>query len=359
MDTPPALIGVGVGIGEPLAARHRSRPVRGSYPRAKFAPFATSSAPFAVVTTVGAAPRRALVADRFPHLRAGLNRQRDQERIVLRVHLDDHQAVPDHRRARRSPLDGRGFHAARVHAAEIHFPQRRAIDGVGVEPLGPERGDDDPAVRRRSRARVSGFHMTLVARWSFVGGLLPDDLAACGIKRIQHPLVRRGVIRRIAAVVRAGLEGCTGAAADRACHEQSIAPDDRTRVASPGMFVRHRMFSPFSAFQLSGNCCPSATPAACGPRNDGQLPERSPARGSRTAASNIVRVTVRGGTRFGSPGGAHRVLSRNIARGDAGVAEHREAELFAVHLESILACGAQPSSGTAIAFNISAPTTIS
>src|SRR6187551_2903991 len=53
IDNPPALIGVGVGIGDPLATRQRSRPVRGSYPRAKFAPFTTSSAPFAVLTTVG------------------------------------------------------------------------------------------------------------------------------------------------------------------------------------------------------------------------------------------------------------------------------------------------------------------
>jgi len=36
------------------------------------------------------------------------------------------------------------------------------------------------------------------------------------------------------------------------------------------MASRHRMFAPLAALQLSGSCCPSATPAASRPRNDGQ-----------------------------------------------------------------------------------------
>ena len=50
--------------------------------------------------------------------------------------------------------------------------------------------------------------------------------------------------------------------------------------ASPGMGVRHRMFSPVLPFQRSGRCCPSATPDACGPRKDGQLPLADVACGS-------------------------------------------------------------------------------
>ena len=125
------------------------------------------------------------------------------------------------------------------------------------------------------------------------------------------------------------------------------------------MFVRHRMFSPVSTFQLSGNCCPSAIPAACGPRNDGQLPERSPARGSRTAASNIVRVTVRGGARFGSPGGAQRVLSRNIRRGAQAspITERRSCLPFTSN--RYRPAVPQPSNGTDMAFNSSAPATTS
>ena len=86
--------------------------------------------------------------------------------------------------------------------------------------------------------------------------------------------MRRGVIGRIAAVVGAGLEGCASAAADRTRHEHPIAPDDRdSSVRAPERLCATGCSRPLSTFQLSGNCCSSATPAACGPRNDGQLPE--------------------------------------------------------------------------------------
>ena len=42
--------------------------------------------------------------------------------------------------------------------------------------------------------------------------------------------------------------------------------------ASPGIGVRQRMFSPVLPFHRSGRFCRSATPEACGPRKEGQLP---------------------------------------------------------------------------------------
>jgi hypothetical protein len=60
--------------------------------------------------------------------------------------------------------------------------------------------------------------------------------------------------------------------------------------ASPGIGVRHTMCSPFEPSHLSGSRCPSATPDACGPRNDGQLPAAGAARGKvpRVGATVLV-----------------------------------------------------------------------
>src|ERR1043165_4445539 len=130
------------------------------------------------------------------------------------------------------------------------------------------------------------------------------------------------VLRCVAVAIQAGTEGCIRVAADRARHEYLIAPDDRAGVresgnqigcserscdaspspyrpgrkvafgslltalvtnilspqttglecASPGIGVRHRMFSPVLTSHLSGRFCFSTTPEACVPRNEGQLP---------------------------------------------------------------------------------------
>src|SRR5260221_10255483 len=49
--------------------------------------------------------------------------------------------------------------------------------------------------------------------------------------------------------------------------------------ARPGIGVRHRTFSPLAPSQRSGRCCPSATPDARVPRNEGQLPASAVAAG--------------------------------------------------------------------------------
>src|SRR6185369_6522618 len=84
--------------------------------------------------------------------------------------------------------------------------------------------------------------------------------------------------------------------------------------ASPGIGVRQRMFSPVLPFHLSGRFCPSATPEACGPRNEGQLP-LSLAIG-RAGGRAVATLTMsRGGTTTVSLAGIHLLRSIIIRRG--------------------------------------------
>src|SRR6185369_1215109 len=84
--------------------------------------------------------------------------------------------------------------------------------------------------------------------------------------------------------------------------------------ASPGIGVRQRMFSPVFPLHLSGRFCPSATPEACGPRNDGQLP-LSVAIG-RAGGRAVETLTIsRGGTTTVSLEGIHRLRSTIMRRG--------------------------------------------
>ena len=181
--------------------------------------------------------------------------------------------------------------------------------------------------------------MTLVARRPFVGDLLPDDPAACPIERIQHPLVRRGVSRRIAAVVGAGLEGGTFTAADRACHEQPIAPDDRTRVPEPRNARAPQDVLALLDVPAVGQLLPIG--------HTGRLrtAERRPVPGAISGPGQPHR-RVEHRSRHRSRRRQIRLSGRRPPRlveehqaGNARVAHHREADLFAVHLKSILTRG--------------------
>ena len=150
IDSPSAPIGVGVAIGEPLATRQRSLPVRGSYPRAKFPPLTISSAPFAVVTTVGLLHDG--MSSRFVfHTCSPVSTdsaiRNESSRVstwtITRPSQITGELAGPHSIAAASA-------APDAHAAEVHFPQRRSLHGVGVESLRSEPGDDDPAVRRGS-----------------------------------------------------------------------------------------------------------------------------------------------------------------------------------------------------------------
>jgi hypothetical protein len=69
-----------------------------------------------------------------------------------------------------------------------------------------------------------------VDRLSFERGSLPDNLSRSLVDGVDHPLVTRPVVRRIAVAVEAALEGCILPAADRAGDKDAIAPHDRARV---------------------------------------------------------------------------------------------------------------------------------
>ena len=83
----------------------------------------------------------------------------------------------------------------------------------------------------------------------------------------------------------------------------------------PGIGVRHRMFSPVSPSHLSGRSWPSETPEACGPRNDGQLPDKVLASEGKGELSPTVRTMRRSATTSASPSGRHLLPSRIIRRG--------------------------------------------
>ena len=128
------------------------------------------------------APRRQLLAIRLPDRFAGLGIEREQERIGLRVALHDHHAVPDDRRAGRSPFVGGNVVRAHVDAAEIDRPAQSAVDVVGVNALRAEPCDDDAAVGGGRGAGVGGLDVALVARLALRRGALPADLAACACR---------------------------------------------------------------------------------------------------------------------------------------------------------------------------------
>src|SRR3954471_15063233 len=83
--------------------------------------------------------------------------------------------------------------------------------------------------------------------------------------------------------------------------------------ARPGIDVRHRMLSPVVPFHRSGRCWPSATPAAAGPRNDGQLPSLDEGAGSACAGLLLVRTIFRADMARASLSATH-VLSWRIMR---------------------------------------------
>src|ERR1700752_1627380 len=82
--------------------------------------------------------------------------------------------------------------------------------------------------------------------------------------------------------------------------------------ARPGIVVRQRMFWPVFVFHSSGRFCPSATPDAFGPRNDGQLPVAFAGRdGGRAPA---VLTKFRSGLGTDSPAGSQVLPSRMSCR---------------------------------------------
>jgi hypothetical protein len=143
----------------------------------KFEAFAMSSSPFVVVATVGVPHEGNLVAIVLPDCSAIFCVESDDERISLRVALEDHQIFPDDGRAGWAPLVRGNVVRAEVETSEIDFPQRLAVDVVSVQALRSEPCDDDATVSHGRRVRIRRLDVTFLARLAFVSDSFPEDLA--------------------------------------------------------------------------------------------------------------------------------------------------------------------------------------
>ena len=184
------------------------------------------------------------------------------------------------------------------------FHRERAVDVVGVDALRSEPRDDDAAVGGGRGAGVGGLDVPLVERLAFVRDALPHDLAGALVDRVDHPALARAIVRRVAVAVEPGLERRVRPAADRARHEDADRPrrsgsNARGRESACARGCSRRSCRP-SGRAAAGR---SATPDACGPRNDGQLP--AAVAGSRAAARDRrpLRSIRRTGTARASPAG--------------------------------------------------------
>ena len=213
----------------------------------------------------------------------GLDVRGHHERLVLRVALHDHQVLVDDGRARGAPLVLRQIVGAGVEDAEVLRPDLLAVHVEGVEPLRPEERDDVAAIGEGRGVRVGRLDVALLLRHAFVGDFGPRRLAARAIERDDDPSLRGAILGGRAFAVEAGLEGDVGAAADRARHEDPVAPDDRARVRQPG----HR---DFPAQVRSGGAIPGVR----------QLLAIGDARGRRPAEAGPVGVGRR--AERGAPG---------------------------------------------------------
>ena len=133
-EVPSPTIGVAAAIFEtrdPSRDRSRARNSTGWSP---------GSAP------AGVPHRGQLVTVGLPHRPAGGGVECQQERVGLRVHLQDHEVVPDQSASWPGPFVGRDVIRPHVDAAEVHRPERGAAQVVGEDALRAEPGDDKAPV---------------------------------------------------------------------------------------------------------------------------------------------------------------------------------------------------------------------
>src|SRR5690348_5943599 len=115
------------------------------------------------------------------------------------------------------------------------------------------------------------------------------------------------------------------------------------------------MFSPLLPFHLSGWFCPSATPDACGPLIDGQLPFADPGLIRDDSGAPAVSVIFRGGTATVSLAGSHVLRSRIIRRGIHSSASTSNVMLLALLFKRYLPGPSQPPGPPLDANSISLP----
>src|SRR5262249_54677878 len=116
-----------------------------------------------------------------------------------------------------------------------------AVEVVTVKPLGAEPGVDVTAIRSRCGVRVSGCAVAVVINTAFISRTFPHNLSALAIEAenfqrvmaIARDTVRVNIFCAFENVLwrlRAGYDF----ALDRGSQKNSVAPDDRRRVASSG-----------------------------------------------------------------------------------------------------------------------------
>ncbi len=282
-------------------------------------------------------PRRQLVAIGLPHGLARCRIEREQKRIRLRVDLQDHQAVPDDRRAGGAPFVGGNVVGAHVHSAEVHFPLRHPVHVESVHTFGTEPRDDDAAVGGWRRAGVGGLDVALVARRPHDRHAFPRNLPRPLVERVQHPLVHGRIVGRVAVAVEPGLERCVRAAADRGRDKEAIAPDDGTRVRQSRDRRAPQHVLPSLRIPAIGQVLPvgnarrvRASEGWPAPLRVGRTRERR-----RTVWSRTDDLPL--GHRLRFPFRTPRARVEDHAPRHAVIADGRQGEVRAVDVESILA----------------------
>ena len=163
-------------------------------------------------------------------------------------------------------------------------------------PCDPNHATTIRAVGGGRGAGVGGLDVALVARLALRRDPLPADLAGALVDRVEHPALRRSIVGCVAVAVEPGLERRVALGSLIALVTKIVSPQTiGLECASPGIGVRHRMFSPVAGFHVSGRFCLSLTPDASRPRNDGQSPGPGFAVRSGVFAVPAVRTMRRAG----------------------------------------------------------------
>ena len=155
----------------------------------------------------GRAPGGHVLSRRTPELLAGGEVEGGEERVVVDVALQVHDALVDHRRAGDAPLRVGRLEIRRVEGAEVLLPEEPAVEVVAVEALGAEEDDDPLPVGGGGRVRVRRLGVAGPAGHALVGGALPEDLPRPLVDPVDDVAVRGLGRDGLDVAVQAHLEG--------------------------------------------------------------------------------------------------------------------------------------------------------
>ena len=169
--------------------------------------------------------RKLVLARRSPNFFAIRDPVRGDERIVVRVRLEDERVAIENRRARMAPLVIGVPEPTDVPDADIFFPDEIPVDIVtGDETDRTEDGHDVLAVRERSRVGLARFRVALGLGNTAIKLALPDDGAVTDVDCEQKPPVLGEVVHRPHVTVQSGAERVVPRAAHCGHHEHTNRP---------------------------------------------------------------------------------------------------------------------------------------